>query len=72
MHPSPRSLHATPSQPPCAHPPVWPQLPDPQRRQWHEWLTQLLAQVIHGESIQERRHAHQDESPPSATCRLRL
>ncbi len=53
MHPSPRSLHATPSQPPCAHPPVWPQLPDPQRRQWHELLTQLLAQVIHGESIQE-------------------
>jgi hypothetical protein len=60
MHTSPRSLHSTPSQPPCAHPTVWQQLPDPQRRQCHELLTQLLAQVIHGESIQERSHEHQD------------
>jgi hypothetical protein len=34
--------------------------PHPQRRQCHELLTQLLAQVIHGESIQERSHEHQD------------
>jgi hypothetical protein len=60
MHISPRSLPPTPSQLPCAHPTVWQQLPDPQRRQCHELLTQLLAQVIHGESSQERSHEQQD------------
>jgi hypothetical protein len=60
MHTSPRSLDPTPSQPPCVHPIVWHQLPDPQRRQCHELLTQLLAQVMHGASSQERSHEHQD------------
>jgi hypothetical protein len=60
MHTSSRSPHPPPSQPPCVHPAVWQQLPDSQRRQCHELLTQLLAQVIHGESSQERSHEHQD------------
>jgi hypothetical protein len=60
MHTSPQSLPLSPSQPPCAHFTVWPQLPDPQRRQCHELLTQLLAQVMHSTSSQERSHEHQD------------
>jgi len=67
MPTSPRSLHPPQSQRPCAHPPVWQQLPDPQRHQCHE----LLTQVMHGEASQERRQEHQEESHPSATRRLR-
>ena len=60
MPTNPRSLPLSPSQRPCANPTVWQQLPDPQRRQCHELLTQLLTQVMHGESSQERSHEHQD------------
>jgi len=53
--PSPRSLHATPSQPPCAHPPCGRSSPIPSvamARVAHP----AARPVIHGESIQERRH----------------
>jgi hypothetical protein len=60
MHTSPRDLYLPQSQRPCAPPTVWQQRPEPQRRPCHELLTQLLTQVMHGESSQERSHEHQD------------
>jgi hypothetical protein len=58
MHTSPRYLYSPQTERPCAHPTVWQQLPESQRRQCHEPLTQLLTQVMHGEASQERSHEY--------------
>jgi hypothetical protein len=60
MPTSPQYLPPPQSQRPCANATVWQPLPEPQRRQGHELLTQLLTQVMHGEASQERSHEHQD------------
>jgi hypothetical protein len=35
------------------HPPVWQQLPEPQRQQCHDLIAQLLTAMVYGEQSQE-------------------
>ena len=39
-----------------APPPVWQQLPEPQRQQCHDLIVQLLTAMVHGEQSKETSH----------------
>lgn len=57
MPKSPRSHQRPQDALSLAHPPVWPQLPAPQRQQCHDLMAQLLTALGLGEQSQETSHA---------------